>query len=521
MATLNESNIYAPIMSQPPNKPFGSRISATCVRCHSKPCRLSSHTARLNQTSRVEVSSSNSDSNKTTSYTKMSYSSESMSTQDTQIPVSSRASNESSFFDQLYSNDVVFKSTSNANYILSLVRKLAGYSRMFEEDKKAARGQVLNGLSIDIIRMLCADVVEIFLMERRVAKISSPCYVMGDIHGNINDLLNYEEQFWPTGPALLGPNLLFLGDYVDRGEFSIEVACYLFALKILNPSKMFMLRGNHEVRSVQRNFTFEKECIDKYGSNGLKVFELLNNVFDSLPFSGIIDESIFCVHGGIPFTQIKIEQLLRVPQSISEPEHEAPAVWEVNSLTMTNQTRTNLYPLSHTDSLVRSNNGRRVRRIECFREEQRPKWVLAQRQTIHSILLQREGHGQLLENEWPESRDKGPRGDHLWLQVQSRRQSDHSFQLLQLLQPTQSGSRYPGWGLRKTGTNQSDFGGQLMVGFFVDPVGPWDTFRMWTLAGLGNRCMRAFSLQLCKQSNVLFSLSISLPYIPRRLIYPQ
>ena len=86
------------------------------------------------------------------------------------------------------------------------------------------------------------------------------------------------------------------------------------------------------MRQIQRNFTFEKECMDKYANNGITVFETFNRVFDSLPFAAVIDESIYCAHGGIPFTILTIEGLNQLPSSISEPEQETPAVWEASAI---------------------------------------------------------------------------------------------------------------------------------------------------------------------------------------------
>ena len=86
---------------------------------------------------------------------------------------------------------------------------------------------------------------------------------MGDIHGNLMDLLVFEEQLWRMSLNINQTNVLFEDDYVDRGEFCIEVVLYLFAMKILSPNKFFLLRGNHEIRYIQKCFTFEKEYNQK------------------------------------------------------------------------------------------------------------------------------------------------------------------------------------------------------------------------------------------------------------------
>lgn len=89
---------------------------------------------------------------------------------------------------------------------------------------------------------------------------------------------------------------LFLGDYVDRGFNSIELFLSVIILKILNKKEVFLLRGNHESKSMTTNYTFRDECKLKYNEN---IYLRFCEIFTFLPVCAIIDEKIFCIHGGI------------------------------------------------------------------------------------------------------------------------------------------------------------------------------------------------------------------------------
>ena len=99
-------------------------------------------------------------------------------------------------------------------------------------------------------------------------------------------------------------NYLFLGDYVDRGIYGVEVLLLLLSIKINYPKNVILLRGNHESRNMTENFTFREEAISRYD---IEMYNIFMEVFDSMPIACIVDGKYFGMHGGISPELLKLD----------------------------------------------------------------------------------------------------------------------------------------------------------------------------------------------------------------------
>jgi diadenosine tetraphosphatase ApaH/serine/threonine PP2A family protein phosphatase len=141
----------------------------------------------------------------------------------------------------------------------------------------------------DIIQ-LCECASQYFRSQPIVLTIDCSVHVVGDIHGSFHDLIRIFREH------TLVPNYLFLGDYVDRGQFSLESILLLFTLTLNYPGQFNLLRGNHEFRSISANYGFRAELHKIYPDS---VFDSFCETFSWMPLAAIIQNRYFCVHGGI------------------------------------------------------------------------------------------------------------------------------------------------------------------------------------------------------------------------------
>ena len=172
---------------------------------------------------------------------------------------------------------------------------------------------VTANLSPDQLRFILKTVRDIFIKQPVLLELRPPLTVCGDTHGQYHDLL----RIFDLGQYPPHTNYLFLGDYVDRGRQSIETVTLLFCYKILYPNNFFMLRGNHECSYINRLYGFYDECVEQYNPTMWKDF---CDVFNYLPIAAIIDDKIFCIHGGISPELNSLDDIRNITRPIEVPE---------------------------------------------------------------------------------------------------------------------------------------------------------------------------------------------------------
>ena len=149
-------------------------------------------------------------------------------------------------------------------------------------------------------------------------KLRSPVKIFGSINGQYNDLMRYFSLF--GRPSELKGDIecvdyLFLGNFTNRGAFSLETICLLLALKIKYNGHFHLLRGNQEDLEISKLYGLADECKEKLKEDinqTNSIFQQLCNLFEYLPLAAVINNQIFCCHNGISKNGLYLNEIQRL-----------------------------------------------------------------------------------------------------------------------------------------------------------------------------------------------------------------
>lgn len=166
-----------------------------------------------------------------------------------------------------------------------------------------------------LLKVACQRLKDILIEENNVQPVQLPVVICGDIHGQFFDML----ELFKIGGQIPEKNYIFMGDFVDRGYNSVETLELLILLKVRYPACITLIRGNHESRQITQVYGFYDECLRKYGN--ANPWKFCTEIFDYLTLSALVENSIFCVHGGLS-PDIKLMDQIRVINRVQEIPHE-------------------------------------------------------------------------------------------------------------------------------------------------------------------------------------------------------
>ncbi|KAJ0715783.1 putative protein-serine/threonine phosphatase [Helianthus annuus] len=188
---------------------------------------------------------------------------------------------------------------------------------MSDLDKQIEKLKKCEPLEESEVKALCLKAMEILVEESNVQRVDAPVTICGDIHGQFYDMI----QLFKVGGDCPKTSYLFLGDFVDRGFYSVETFLLLLALKVRYPDRITLIRGNHESRQITQVYGFYDECLRKYGS--VNVWRYCTDIFDYLSLSALIENKIFTVHGGLSPSINTLDQIRSIDRKQEVPHEGA------------------------------------------------------------------------------------------------------------------------------------------------------------------------------------------------------
>ena len=212
-------------------------------------------------------------------------------------------------------NEMEVKPKYNENLINDFLQLLPNPDEEYTYYKKNANIIILDK---NYISNLINEALGQFKASSPLIKLRSPVKIFGSINGQYNDLMRYFSLF--GRPSELKGDIecvdyLFLGNFTNRGAFSLETLCLLLALKVKYNGHFHLLRGNQEDLEISKLYGLAEECKDKLKEDinqPNSIFNQLCNLFEYLPLAAVVNNQIFCCHSGISKTGLYLNEIQRL-----------------------------------------------------------------------------------------------------------------------------------------------------------------------------------------------------------------
>lgn len=140
------------------------------------------------------------------------------------------------------------------------------------------------------------------------------CMIVGDLHGDLTSISTLTGSFMDEKIN----SMIFLGDYVDRGDNSMAVLLTVIALKLAYPYRITVLKGNHEAANINRRYGFYTDLEKQFLEQSEDAMDYTDLMYNHLSIAAITPNGSLCCHGGIPNSIELIEELFELPKPYSK-----------------------------------------------------------------------------------------------------------------------------------------------------------------------------------------------------------
>lgn len=224
---------------------------------------------------------------------------------------------------------------SDNDVVMDEVKRRESFERRSEESNRrfsenfiktllSCKGLSKTVKTMEILRLayICK---KIFESQNRLVEIDGPVRICGDLHGQFPDLI----RLFAQGGFPPESNYMFLGDYVDRGAFNLEVLLLCLAFKARYPNNFIMLRGNHELGHINEKYGFKDEVCNRKGEYAIIIYDDICKMMDVMPLVGLVGGRILCMHGGVSKSLKSLDDLrkLRCPFNSEDDCLENDILW--------------------------------------------------------------------------------------------------------------------------------------------------------------------------------------------------
>lgn len=208
-----------------------------------------------------------------------------------------------------------------------IIERLKNQKAVLENGR--ATWETEDPLPLDDIIQLVKKATKTLHNDEMVVQYTGDTTIVGDLHGKLFCMLRlFDVNGMPSDTR----PYIFNGDFVDKGQFSLEVLIILFALKVAHPRHVFLIRGNHETEhQTMLGGTFA-EIMRKYDS--IELYSLIVEAFKQMPLAVLVNHDSLIIHGGLPVKEgLSLDDLKHIQRGRD------PYICELDELTGSNVIR--------------------------------------------------------------------------------------------------------------------------------------------------------------------------------------